>query len=212
MPWNQAPRQVFCDLLNKCLAREPAVFELLAPHSGQTFRLKAAPLDTAMTISHDGRLASADAAVVPDVTLTIDTEALWSSGWRPGQALPERPGLIQVSGDVALAQTLSGLAASWRLDPEDMLSQVVGDVAAVQLVSGAKRLTALATEFVSRTSENLAEYAAHEAHWVASQGSQQMLVDDLAQLQHRLDASAARLDALAARVSEYESARGGGQS
>jgi len=66
---------------------------------------------------------------------------------------------------VALAQTLSGLAASWRLDPEDMLSQIVGDVAAVQLVSGAKRLTALATEFVSRTSENLAEYAAHEAHW-----------------------------------------------
>lgn len=212
MPWNQPPRQAVCDLLNKWLSREPAVFELLAPHSGQTFRLLAGPLDLALTIAHDGRLSCADTAVVPDVTLSIDAEALWSSGWRPGQPLPERNGLVQVSGDVALAQTLSSLAASWRLDPEDMLSQAVGDVAAVQLMSGARRLTTLARQFVSRTSENLAEYAAHEANLLASQGSQQVLSDDLAQLQNRLDASAARLDALALRVAEHETSRPGGRS
>lgn len=212
MPWVQPPQRAFCDLLNRLFAREPAVFELLAPHSGQTFRLVADPIDAAMTIAHDGKLTAADAAVVPDVTLTIDTKALWASGWRPGQAMPERAGLVQVSGDVALAQTLSTLASSWRFDPEDMLSSVVGDVAAVQLVAGVKRLTRLATQFVSRTSQNLVEYAAYEAYWVVSKGSHLVFTDELTQLQQRLDETQHRINAITQRLSSHENLTPRGRS
>ena len=212
MPWNQTPRQAFCDLLNQWLAREPAIFDLLAPHAGQTFSLVANPVKAALTIAHDGRLSLADPAVIPDVSLTIDTQALWAAGWRPGEPLPERPGMIQVSGDVTLAQTLSTLAASWRPDPEDLLSQAVGDVAAVQMVSGIKRVGALATQFVTRTSQNLAEYAAHEARLLASQASSRVLADDLTRLHQTLDASSSKLDALFARLSDCEAAASGGRS
>lgn len=211
LPWTQPPRLAFCDLLNQLFAREPAFFELLAPHAGQTFRLVANPIDSSMTIAHDGKLTVADAAVVPDVTLTIDTKTLLASGWRPGQALPERAGMVQVSGDVALAQTLSTLASSWRLDPEDLIAPVVGDVAAVQLVAGVKRFAGLAVQFVSRTSQNLAEYAIHERPLLASQGSRQVLDDDLRRLQSQLTGSEARLEALAARLAQCEASlqRGG---
>lgn len=189
-----------CVLLNRLFERQPAVFELLAQHAGHSFRLLAKPIDAAMTIGHDGRLAPADPAVVPDVTLTIDTARLWADGWRPGQPFPERAGLVHVSGDAAMAQTLSTLAKSWRPDIEDLLSQYVGDVAAVQLVAGAKRLSALAAQFVTRTSENVAEYAAYEAHLIVPEAPLREHANELAQFNARLDALQKRLDELAARA------------
>lgn len=207
----QPPRQVICDLLNRILAREPAVLALLAEHAGQTFRLVADPVDATITIAHDGRLSAADVSnvsIVPDVTLKIDTRELWASGWRPGQPVPERAGLVQVSGDAALAQTLSMLAKSWRVDPEDLLSSVVGDVAAVQLVGGVKRLATLATQFVTRTTENVAEYAVHESHVLVGQSSQQTFKDDLAALIDRLDACGARVQSLSDRVGQSQDVGG----
>ena len=195
-----SPKQAVCGLLNRLFERQPAVFDLLAQHAGQTFRLLARPVDAAMTIGHDGRLAPADEAVVPDVTLTIDTARLWAEGWRPGQPFPERAGLVHVSGDAAMAQTLSTLAKSWRPDIEDLLSQYLGDVAAVQLVSGAKRLGALAAQFVSRTSGNLAEYAAYEANLVLPDAPLREHTKTLAQLNAQLDTLQKRLDSLDARA------------
>lgn len=153
-----------------------------------------------MTIGHDGRLSPADAAVLPDVTLTIDTARLWAAGWRPGQPFPERAGLVHVSGDAAMAQTLSTLAKSWRPDLEDLLSQYVGDVAAVQLVSTAKRLTSLAGQFVARSTQNVAEYAAHEAQWLVSRPLFREHAEQLQGVNLEISALQQRLEALGAHI------------
>lgn len=182
--------------------RQPAVFELLAAHAGRSFRLVADPVSAAMTIEHDGRLCPADPAVMPDVTLTIDTARLWREGWRPGRPFPERAGLVHVSGDAAMAQTLSTLAKSWRPDIEDLLSQYVGDVAAVQLVNGAKRLTSLAVQFVTRTSENVAEYAAHETKLLLPDAALREHANDLAMLNKSLDALQGSVQSLQARLDQ----------
>lgn len=160
-----------------------------------------------MTIGHDGRLSLADPAVVPDVVLTIDTAKLWAEGWRPGQPLPERSGVVHVSGDAALAQTLSVLAKSWRPDVEDLLSQYVGDVAAVQLVAGAKRLVAFASQFVSRSGQNLAEYVTHEANLLAARPSLQDYAQQAEDLNQALDALQERLRQLDVRLGAF--GRGG---
>lgn len=201
--WQQPPRQAICGLLNGLFERQPAVFDLLSCHAGRSFRLLASPVDAAMTIGHDGRLAPADLAVVPDVTLTIDTAKLWSEGWRPGHPLPERAGLVHVSGDAALAQTLSTLAKSWRPDIEDLLSQYIGDVAAVQLVSGAKRLTMLASQFFVRTTANVAEYAAHEAQWLVADVRMREHTSELSSLSADLDSLQKRIEALDARARAF---------
>lgn len=187
-------------LLNRVFDRQPAVLLLLSAHSGRSFRLVASPLDATMSIDHDGRLSPVDPAVVPDVTLTIDMKSLWAQGWRPGQPFPERAGLVQVSGDAALAQTLSTLAKSWHPDIEDLLSRFVVDLAAVQLVKGGKRLATLASQFFVRTAQNLAEYAAHEAHWLAADVVLQEQSNELARLNASLDGLQKRLQALDARV------------
>lgn len=189
-----------CTLLNRLFERQPAVLALLSEHAGHSFRLLAPPIDAAITIGHDGRLSPADTAVVPDVRLTVDTARLWADGWRPGQPFPERAGLVHVSGDAAMAQTLSSLAKSWRPDIEDLLSQYIGDLAAVQVVSGAKRLTALAAQFLTRTSQNLAEYASHEAQWLTADVSLREHAQQVLSLNTTLEQMQARLQTLDARL------------
>lgn len=155
-----------------------------------------------MTIDHDGRLSAADAAVVPDVTLKIDTAGLWRLGWRPGQPLPDRSGLVHVSGDAAMAQTLSTLAKSWRPDVEDMLSHYIGDLAAMQVVGLTKQLSGLTAKFVSRSSQNAAEYLAYEANLLVPDVPMRQQAQELRALSVSLDSLESRLQRLDARLAQ----------
>lgn len=191
-----------CELLNRLFERQPAVLELLAQHAGRSFRLRAAPIEAAMTIGHDGRLSAADAAVVPDVVLSIDTARLWAEGWRPGQPFPERAGLIHVSGDAVLAQTLSMLAKSWRPDLEDLLSRYVGDLAAVQIVGGVKRATSLLRQFIGRSSQNIAEYVTHESELLTAGVSLREQSQDFRALRASLERMDVSVQKLQSRVEQ----------
>jgi ubiquinone biosynthesis protein UbiJ len=204
------PSQVVCSVLNGLFERQPSLLVLLSAHAGRSFVLRAAPIETALSIGHDGRLAVSPAAAVPDVVLSIDTAQLWASGWRPGQSLSERAGIVHVSGDAAVAQTLSMLAKSWRPDVEDLLSPYVGDIAAVHLVAGVKQLTTFASQFVSRTTQNLAEYAAHEAGVIAANPSLQEQARELSNLNQQLDAATARVGLMRERLEAFGD--GAGQS
>ncbi|UOD50674.1 ubiquinone biosynthesis accessory factor UbiJ [Orrella daihaiensis] len=207
--WQQPPKQAVCVVLNRLFQQQPAVLELLAQHAGSSFHLVAAPIDAAIKIGHDGKLAPADPALVPDVMLTIDTGRLWAEGWRPGQPFSERAGLVHVSGDAAMAQTLSTLAKSWRPDIEDLLSHYVGDFASVQLISVTKRLAGLASEFAKRTSQNIAEYAAYEAQLVLPDAPLREHTSELAALKRRLDDLHNQVEALDARTQRLAEEAGG---
>ena len=165
-----APQQAACRFLNRLLQQQPAVLDLLSRHAGQSFELNAPPLSAWLTIEHDGALSPADKSIAPNVKLSIDTHALLERGWRPGQPLPQESGYVHISGDAALAQTLSMLAECWRPDAEDLLADYVGDIAARQLFAGAARLQHLFRQGLVRASENVAEYAAHEADLLVSLG------------------------------------------
>jgi ubiquinone biosynthesis protein UbiJ len=178
------------------LARQPSILSLLSEHAGRTVQLRAAPIDAAFTIDFDGALTAADTAVVPDVVLTVDTAKLWADGWRPGQPVVERAGTVHISGDVALAKTLSTISRSWRPDMEDWLSQYVGDLAAIQLVSGVKQVSAFSAQFFTRTSQNFAEYFSHEARLLTAQSALANQTRDIAQLSQQLAAIEARVQAL----------------
>ena len=188
-------------MLNQLLAQNDQARALLAQHVGCTFEIQARPIQAKLTIESDGKLSPADALVASQVCLTLNTAALIKLGWRPGQAFPEQPGLLHVSGDVAMAQTLSTLAKHWRPDLEDLLAQRIGDVAARQVLRGAKGLLSTVWRSSQRLAENMAEYATHEtqtitgtavfnafkADRVALSAKVSSLEERLQQLQQRLD-------------------------
>lgn len=156
------PLQWVIGAVNALMKRQPAAQDLLAQHAGRTVHLYVGQPRFALTIGHDGTLSAADAAVLPDVTLRVDVVRLLQSGWMPGRPLPESTGLLHVTGDAAMAQTLSTLARHWRPDLEDLLSEMVGDVAAVQIARGARSLARGLFEAGEKFTQNLAEFLAYE--------------------------------------------------
>lgn len=186
------------------MAQNDSARALLAQHVGCTFEIQARPIQAKLTIESEGKLSPAGTLVVPQVCLTLDTAALVKLGWQPGQPLPEQPGLLHVSGDVAMAQTLSTLAKHWRPDLEDLLAQRIGDVAARQVLRGAKGVLSSVWRSSQHVAENVAEYATHEtqtitgtavfesfkANRVALSENISSLEDRLQQFQQRLERTA----------------------
>jgi ubiquinone biosynthesis accessory factor UbiJ len=194
------PSGAVCAALNFLFRQQPTVLDLLAVHSGRSFRLVARPLEDAFTIGHDGCISPADLAVAVDVTVELDMQALWAAGWRPGQPLPDAPGFVHVSGDAALAQTLSMLAKSWRLDFEDLLAHMIGDIPAKGFVQGAKQIVQAVALGAQRLSGNVAEFVAYEQPILTPTVLFNQHKEQLASLNSNLTQLAQRLEQLDRRA------------
>lgn len=195
-----SPPAVLCAILNRLLAQNDRAKELLAQHAGRGFEIQAQPIQAKLAIDSDGTLRPAGANMTPQVCLTLDVTALLKMGWRPGQPMPEQSGLLHVSGDVAMAQTLSTLAKHWRPDLEDLLAQRIGDIAARQVYRGAQSFIAAVWRSTQRLAENVAEYAAHENGSIAAAGQLDALVADHLALSKQLSDLDDRLQQLQQRV------------
>ena len=194
------PPSLLCAVLNRLLAQNDKACALLAQHVGCTFEVKAPPIQAKLTIETDGKLRPADVLVAPQVCLTLDTAALIKLGWRPGQPFPEQPGLLHVSGDVAVAQTLSTLAKHWRPDLEDLLAQRIGDVAARQVLRGAKSLLSTVWRSSQHLAENVAEYATHETQTITGTAAFDAFKADRVSLSEKVSALEERLLQLQQRL------------
>lgn len=187
-------------MLNRLLADNDQARALLAQHVGCTFEIQARPIQAKLTIESDGKLRPADPLIASQVCLTLNTAALIKLGWRPGQPFPDQPGLLHVSGDVAMAQTLSTLAKHWRPDLEDLLAQRIGDVAARQVLRGAKGLLSTVWRSSQRLAENMAEYATHETQMITGTAAFDAFKADRAVLSTKVSSLEDRLQQLQKRL------------
>src|SRR5690606_31417475 len=119
-------------------------------------RFVAAPWQIGLAIGADGLVEASEAAIVPDVTLTLPAENLTElpAILRRGDT-DEITALLHIQGDAGLAQIVSELARGLRWDAEDDLARLVGDVAAVRLMGAARNLAKGAELSVTRLGENM---------------------------------------------------------
>lgn len=185
--------------LNALLVRESWAGERLARHAGKTVRFVWGAQRLSLTIVNDGKVSEADEAIMPDVTLTLQSDKLNLSSLLGG-GLPDFTELTHISGDAALAQLVGDLARDLRWEPEDDLARVVGDIPAARLVSGAQAVKAGMLGAGSRLAANVAEYLAEESGTLAGKPvlAQQRL--DVARLQADAEALERQIAALDARI------------
>lgn len=192
------------NFLNVFLRRQPATCALLAQHAGGTFHVCVRSQTIALTILHDGTLSPADKSIVPNVVLRIDLQKLMTSGWRPGQDWPDLPGLLHVTGDAAMAQTLSNWARYWRIEPADVLSDWIGDVAAQAFVDNTKALVQTVVGVGQNARDNLVEYLAYETRTVTPTPVLQDQTQNLETLKSQLYSLSARLKTLSERADRLQ--------
>lgn len=193
--------------LNALMRHQPAARDLLAQHAGRTVHLYVGQPRFALTIGHDGSLGAADMAVIPDVTLRVDLARLLQTGWIPGRPMPESAGLFHVTGDAAMAQSLSTLARHWRPDLEDLLAEIVGDVAAVQMTRGARAIARGLFEAGEKLTQNLAEFLAYESRDLTPGPALQSWQQQLQSYKRQLIEMDQKVDQLSMRLQAVEVVR-----
>ncbi|MER1967518.1 SCP2 sterol-binding domain-containing protein [Castellaniella sp. GW247-6E4] len=189
-------------VLNALLRREDWARHRLVAHAGKTLRLAAGgPWQLQATISSEGLLQAADAAIVPDVVISLP-EGRWRELpglWRQGGAA-RLSSMAHIQGDAGLAQVVSDLAGNLRWDLEDELAHVVGDVAALRLAGGLRALGTGARATAGRARDNLAEFLGEESGLAVPRPDFDAWREGVETLRGRLDALERRISARAARA------------
>lgn len=179
---------------NRLLRLEPWAAERLSRHAGKTVRFIIGRAEVSLVISSQGTLQLADAAVVPDVTLTLPEK-------QTGRLLdvirhqdPEQiVDALYIQGDAGLANVVADLARHLRWDVEDDLARVVGDIPATRIMAGARAVSRGFAAAGQRFAGNVAEYLTEEsptlmakAHLPVHQERMTQLLQQLDQLDRRV--------------------------
>lgn len=191
------PADLLLSGLNALLRRESWARERLSAHAGKSLRVSAGAWSLQAGIGADGTLQACDAAIVPDVTLSVPADRLRDlpAAWR-SQGLAGVTALARIQGDAGLAHLVSDLARDLRWDVEDDLSRVVGDVMAIRLIQGGRQLAAGLRHSAGRAQDNLTEYLAEESGIGLRGADFRRWRGDLRALESRLDRLDVRLQHL----------------
>ena len=101
-------------LYSPLLRREDWARARLVRHAGKTVRFALGGFSLGLTIDSEGLAAQADAAVVPDVTLTVAPEKLPLPRLGADRETPDFAEATHISGDAALAQVVADLSKQLR--------------------------------------------------------------------------------------------------
>ncbi|ROT44874.1 SCP2 domain-containing protein [Pusillimonas sp. NJUB218] len=181
--------------LNRLLRREPWAAERLSRHAGKTVRFIIGRAEVSLVIGSQGTLQSADAAVVPDVTLTLPEKQTGRLFDVIRHQDPEQiVDALHIQGDAGLANVVADLARHLRWDVEDDLARVVGDIPATRIMAGARAVSRSFAAAGQRLAGNVAEYLTEEsptlmakAHLPVHQERTAQLLQQLDQLDRRVE-------------------------
>lgn len=153
------PHMVLSAALNHLLKAEHWARERLAPFSGETVELRAAPFPPARyTVEEAGTLRIAAAGAQPTLVIIVRAEA--PIALLRGEEHFLRA--IEVSGNPQLADAFMVLARNLRWDAEEDLSRLVGDVAAHRVARAVRGFAAWQADAGQRLAESFIDYLTEE--------------------------------------------------
>lgn len=173
----------------RLLAREAWAREALEPYAGRTARFEAGIATLSLRVDSGGGLAAGTAA--PDVTITLEPDALVASLFEPGALLRK----MRIEGDAQFAQVLTDVLTRLRPDPAEDLSRWLGDATAQRLVNTVNAALHALADAAQRLAHQGADYFVAENPMVLGRQEYDRFARDLAQLLVRLDRLEARLGA-----------------
>lgn len=175
--------------VNHVLAPADWAREALRGHAGCVALFVLAPVQFALAVTPDGRVAPAVPAAAADLRVELSpADALRAlSGGGSASAL------ARIDGDAAFGATIRHLAHNLHWDFEEDLSRVVGDIGAHRAAALLRSLAGLPGGTAARLAGAAAEYATEEARLLPPRAEVQAwmaevdgLRDDVARLEARL--------------------------
>jgi ubiquinone biosynthesis protein UbiJ len=148
----------FVAAANHLLAGAQWATERLRVHAGKQASVHAGAWVARFRIAESGLLAPGDPAGTDDVTVEIPSTAL--ARWFLDRTAASRS--AAVSGDVALAEAISFVAANIEWDFEEDLSRLTGDIAAHRVGEAVRGFRQWRGQVRQSAEANIAEYLTEE--------------------------------------------------
>lgn len=178
------------DIANRTLERERWAREKLASYAGRAVRVNIGPVSRAFAIDADGRLHDSEAA--PDLKLSISALRVPAL-----LAQPERwSELVAAEGDRALAATLSELALTLPWFVEEMFAKAFGPIMGQRMADIGRHLLAFPDYGARRFADSVSRYIGEEAKLAVGAAEARVVASEIAALDTRLEALAARIEVL----------------
>ncbi|MBS0321874.1 MAG: hypothetical protein JSR18_15120 [Proteobacteria bacterium] len=183
------------DLVNRALARDPALLAELGTHAGRAFRVESGPLTLTLTPTAGGALAFAAPDTHADVTLRVaplDVPRLLQD---PAGAET----LVTADGDAAFAATLRRVVHTLPWHIEAQLADVLGPVAGQRVADFGRAALGWPADAAARWHASVGRWLRDETNTVVGRGEGAAFAAAVAALAADAEALAARITALAAR-------------
>ncbi len=190
------PADAPAGLANRMLADEAWAREKLATIAGRSFSLAVGPVAATWTVHEGGRLASAAAATVADLRLTLSPLSVPAFLADPARWND----FVKEDGDAEVGGVLKDLARTLPWFVEEAFAKAFGPVAGQRLADTGRRLLAFPEYASQRFAESAGSYARDEAALLARGHDFRAMREGIDQVSARVDALAARVDALAPSV------------
>lgn len=176
--------------LNHILAQNAWALQRLAPLSGKTFSVQAAPLPTlTFTLLPDGYVADAAPEALAEASLRATPDALL----RYFALQPRDPSLIHISGDTQLGTEIGHILAHITWEAEEDLSRLFGDILAHRMAGLGRDLWAWRKQSALNLAMAASEYFTEERPWVAKRAH-------IEQFAHEVEAVREATDQLEIRI------------
>lgn len=134
-----------------------------------------------------------------DTVISGASFGLFKAGLAKGKGSALFENTIEISGDVAVGETLRHCLSAIDIDWEEHLSQLVGDVFAHQLFSRFKRTLAFGRKTLMTLQDNVKEFLHSESQQLPAPQEVEQFIEEVSQLQHAVDRTEARVQRLLAK-------------
>lgn len=192
------------NLLNAQLAASPRARALTSALRGQALHVEILELGWRFGVNSAGdslRLQS-DPEDIPAARLAGRPLALLSLVAGSATERVLQSGQVHIEGDAEVLQRYRELLGLLRPDLEEWLAQRVGDAPAHQIGRALRSVADTARRGLAATVTNTAEYFAHETGDLVPRGEAEEFLNAVDRLREDVDRTAARVEAIAARMPE----------
>lgn len=164
----------------------------LAPFRGQVFSLSLGPFPQLLFRIDEGSQLAAAPDAVPDVHISLSTEALTQLPFASERLLSS----AKIEGSAEFGEALGFVFRHIKWDLEEDLSTIVGEVGAVRLVTALDFMKSWASDSHSRFSHSLVDFLTLESGALVPPLAASLFYDDVDQVRNDLSRLEKRVRAL----------------
>ncbi len=184
--------------INSYLQLDPETIKRISAYQGKVIKVEITDWSFHYFLlpGRNGFALKAEHSGKPDATLTGKSFDFLHVGLKRGNSQALLKSQLEIQGDNKLGEAMRDVLMQIDIDWEEHLSSIIGDSAAHTIHTNLKNIVDFGKQTLQTLSENLTEYAQHEAQHLPSRAEVNDFYQDVSTLNHDVERINKRIEKL----------------